>query len=316
MNSSNPLAYIQDRLLPQTEASLPLHDAGFVWGATVTDLCRTVKHQLYRFEDHLLRFHRSCRAARIFPPLAEEEMRRIALELVEHNAALLAPQQDLALVMIATPGPIGYYAGEETGAGDAEPTFIMHTFPLPFGRYRRLFQEGARLAIPSVRHVPSVCIDPRIKQRSRMHWWLAEQEAKQIDAKASALLLDYDGNVTETAAANFLLVQHGVVLSPPRGSILEGISMQVVRELCGNLGISWQERPLHVYDCVNADEAMIASTPFCLAGVSHINNQPLPWPGPLFKRILQAWSEEIGLDIQAQILGTASQLTHPTDRRQ
>ena len=47
--------------------------------------------------------------------------------------------------------------------------------PLPFARYRRFFEEGARLVIPSTRHVPAVCVDPRIKQRSRLHWWRADR---------------------------------------------------------------------------------------------------------------------------------------------
>jgi branched-chain amino acid aminotransferase len=301
---TTPLACWNGRLLPQTEIHLPLHDAGFVWGATVTDLCRTVRHRLYRWDDHIDRFRRSCRSTGIFPPLAQDELNRLAGELVAHNTKLLAPWQDLALVLLATPGPIGYYAGEDRGVGDAEPTFVMHTFPLPVARYRPLFEHGAHLAIPGTRHVPSACLDPRIKQRSRLHWWLAEQEARRIDPQASALLLDLDGHVTETAAANFLLVRKGKVLSPSRGTVLEGVSLQVVRGLCQKLGVAYRERALTVYDCLNADEAMITSTPICLAGVSQINRTPLPWPGAVFRRLLEAWSEEIGLDIQKQVEGT------------
>ena len=39
---TEPLASLNGRLLPQSEAHLALNDAGFVFGATVTDLCRTV----------------------------------------------------------------------------------------------------------------------------------------------------------------------------------------------------------------------------------------------------------------------------------
>src|SRR5207302_1251856 len=101
----------------------------------------------------------------------------------------------------------------------------------------RLVRDGARLLVPSVRHVPAASIDPRIKQRSRLHWWLAEQEVHQVDPLASALLLDDQGHVTETAAANFLLVRRGEVLSPPRSSVLSGVSLQVTQELCRQLGV-------------------------------------------------------------------------------
>ncbi len=302
---SEPLAYLDGRLVPQHETRLPLHDAGFVMGATVTDLCRTVRHQLYRWPDHLARFRRSCRSARIDLPLAAEEIERRAEELVAHNARLLAPEQDLALVLLATPGPIGYYAGLPGGPGDAPPTFAMHTFPLPLARYRRFFEEGVRLVIPATRQVPAVCVDSRLKQRSRMHWWLAEQEAHRIDPLASALLLDLDGFVTETAAANFLLVRGGTVLTPPRQAVLEGVSLRVVEELCAGLGIHFAERPLRPHDCLNADEAMVCSTPYCLAGVSRMDGAPLPWPGPVFRRLLEAWGRQLGLDIAGQIRDAA-----------
>jgi branched-subunit amino acid aminotransferase/4-amino-4-deoxychorismate lyase len=300
---SEPLAYLDGQLLPQRDLRLPLHDAGFVLGATVTDLCRTVRRRLYRWPEHFARFRRSCRSARVYPPQPLDEIERRAHELAEHNARLLAPGQELALVLLATPGPVGYYGGLPGGAGEAPPTFALHTFPLPFERYRRLFEEGARLAIPSTRHVPAVCIDPRIKQRSRLHWWLAEQEVRRTDPGAAALLLDLDGHVTETAAANFLLVRDGVVLTPPRHAVLEGVSLRVVEGLCAGLGIAFAERPLAVHDCLNADEAMLCSTPYCLAGVSRINGVPLAWPGAVFRRLLAEWGRQIDLDIRGQILG-------------
>jgi branched-subunit amino acid aminotransferase/4-amino-4-deoxychorismate lyase len=296
-----PLAYLNGCRLPQAEAHLAWHDAGFVLGATVTDLCRTVRHRLYRWEDHLARFRHSCRAASLVPPLGEDELTRIAQELVVHNTALLQPHEDLALVVFITPGPIGYYGGGAGGAGDAEPTFGMHTFPLPLQRYRRLFAEGAHLVTPATRQVPASCVDPRIKQRSRMHWWLADREVHAQYPGATALLLDEHGNLTETAAANVLVVKAGTVLSPPRDTILGGISLLVVEELCGELSLPFVERPLTVEDTHTADEMMLTSTPYCLAGVSRFNGRPLPWPGALWQRLLAAWSERLGLDVRRQI---------------
>jgi branched-subunit amino acid aminotransferase/4-amino-4-deoxychorismate lyase len=142
MHPSVPLAYLNGRFLAQSEAHLALHDAGFVLGATVTDLVRTFRHCLFRLRDHLRRFRQSCEMAQIPQPRTEQELTRLAGEVVEHNAALLGPDDDLALVMFATPGPVGYYLGEPGGAGDAAPTFGMHTFPLPFARYVRLVREG------------------------------------------------------------------------------------------------------------------------------------------------------------------------------
>jgi branched-subunit amino acid aminotransferase/4-amino-4-deoxychorismate lyase len=62
-----------------------------------------------------------------------------------------------------------------------------------------------------------------------------------------------------------------MVLSPTTRNILPGISRQTVIELCGELNIPFGERDLQIYDAINADEAFLASTPYCLAPVSRIN---------------------------------------------
>jgi len=249
----------------------------------------------------LARFCRSCRAAHIQPSVAEDAITTLAHQLVAHNANLLRPDGDLALVLFATPGPIGYYAGLEGGAGDATPTFGMHTFPLPLARYRRFFREGAHLAVPPTPQVPAVCVDPRIKQRSRLHWWLANREVHAADPDASAVLVNEHGHLTETAAANLLIVRGGAVHSPPPATILPGVSLLTIEELCRDLGMQFVQRPLTVQDAHTADEMMLTSTAWCVCGVSRFNGLPVPWPGPMFQRLLAAWSQRIGLDIRRQI---------------
>ena len=116
------------------------------------------------------------------------------------------------------------------------------------------------------------------------------------------MLLDERGFVTETAAANFLIVRDGTVVSPPRTSILGGVSLLVVEELCRDLGVPFVERPLTLDECLGADEAWLASSPYCLAGVREIDGAALPWPGKLLQSFLSAWGERVGVDIRRQIL--------------
>jgi branched-subunit amino acid aminotransferase/4-amino-4-deoxychorismate lyase len=304
MTVDNPsmLAYLNGRFLSQEEAQLPLHDAGFVFGATVTDLCRTFGHRLFRLPDHVVRLRQSCQLARIHQPIPDDEIIHLAEELTAKNVAFLAHNQDLALVMFATPGSIEHYTGKQVRSGDETPTFGMHTFPLPTWRYAPLFREGAHLIVPSTRQVSQESVNPHIKHRSRLHWWIAGQEAREMEEGAWALLLDTDGFVTETAAANFLVVKDGTIHSPPRTSILGGISLLTVEEICQEKGIPFQEGPLTLEDCLKADEALLTGTSFCIAGISQLNGARIPWPGKVFERLLAAWNRRVGLDIQAQIL--------------
>ncbi len=295
--------YLNDQWVPRAAACLSLNDAGFVLGATVTDLCRTFRRALYRWNDHLRRFRTSCALAQIDPGMDDETITRLVHELLRRNAT--SPSEELCLVVFATPGPIGYYLGEPGGAGDAPPTFGMHTFPLPAARYRKLIEHGADLITPTIRQLPAASVDPRIKQRSRLHWWLAEREVQASHPGAQALLLDEKGNVTETAAANFLIVKNGVILSPPAGTVLDGVSLRVVRELCGRLGTPFEERPLTLGDCLAAEEAILTSTPYCLAAVRSLNGYVYSFPGRIFQQLRDAWSVELSVDIHAPFRGAS-----------
>ena len=301
-----PVVYLRGVFKPAAEAYVSIYDFGIVLGATVTDLLRTFRHQPYRLDDYVCRFYESCKYARITPPLKAEETKAVTRELIRQNASLLPPDGDLAVVYFITPGENLIYAGSAAPGTALRPTFCVHSFPLPFELFRDFFTKGLHLVTPSTRHVPPQCVDPKIKNRSRLHWWLAEQEARLADPAALPWLLDLDGNLTETGGSNVLIVKNGVVLSPPPRNILRGVSRQVVIELCGRLGIHFQERDLQVHDALTADEVFVTTTPYCMAPVVRVNGIPVgagQVRGPIFEQILDAWSKEVGLDIRAQVLG-------------
>jgi branched-chain amino acid aminotransferase len=184
-----------------------------------------------------------------------------------------------------------------------KPTVCIHSFAMPFQLWAGLMRDGAHVVTPNTRHVPPQCIDPKMKYRSRLHYYLADQEARLVDPQAIALLLDLDGNLTETGGANVLLVRGGTVYSPTTRNILEGVSRDTVIRLCARLQIPFVEKDLQVHDLVNADEALLTTSPYCVAPVTRANGLPIGTgqPGPVFRRLLTTWSEEVGLDILQQI---------------
>ena len=270
-----PIALLNGQILPQSQATLGLNDAGFVFGATVTDLCRTFRLTLYGWPQHLARFHRSSEAAYIPIPYSDEQITAWANRCF--GRAQNAAGGELILVLLRDARTDRLLPSGKPGeaAGDQPPTFGMHTFPLPFAALSRASSNTERrLVVPWMRHVPPACVDARIKQvASRIHWWLADREARRIQGDAQALLFDSARQLTETAAANFLIVREGVVISPPREVILGGISLGFVEELCRRLQIAMEFGQIVLDDALNADEAMLASTPYCLAGV-HSIQQP------------------------------------------
>lgn len=304
MANQEPMVFLKNRFVPASQASIAIYDAGIVLGATVTDMARTFHHRPFRLKDHIDRFYRSARYTRISPPFDQSRMEKVSLELLQANSGLLTKEQELAIVFFMTAGELASYAGLAGSSQEMNPTLCIHSFPVPFESYSHFFTKGAHVITPSIRHYPPQCVDSKIKHRSRMQWWLADQETHQVDPEGITLLLDLDGNVTETGGSNFAIVQQGRVVSPPTRNTLPGVSLLTVTELCKELNIPFEQKDFQVYDVINAQEALLFTTPYCIAPVTRINGLTIgdgEVGGPVFQRLISAWSKRVSLDIAAQV---------------
>ena len=293
-----PLAYLKGEFVPASRCVLPVFDLGIVMGAAVTDFLRTFHQQPYRMENHVRRFYRSCRYARIEPPVDMQQTIAISEKLLAENGQL-APGEELGLVYYMTAGENTVYAGAAGLPGKLKPTYVQHTFPLRSDLWRDVFLNGAHCVTPAPRHWPPQCISSKIKNRNRLHMWIGEQEVHQLDPTAVPLYLDIDGNITETGGSNFVIYRDGQVVSPRRNNILWGISLTVLAEILADMGVPFVEEDLQTYDVVNADEAWMPTTPYCLGPVVRFNGLPIGdgKPGPMWRQVLDRWSEIVGKDI-------------------
>jgi branched-subunit amino acid aminotransferase/4-amino-4-deoxychorismate lyase len=289
--------------IPVAQACVPVYDAGFVLGATVTDQVRTFHHKPFRLGEHLDRLLHSLDAAGINIGLSKCELGEIAHKLLSQHARVIHDEDELGLVFFATPGEYRTYAPTDALVRTT-PTICAHTFLLPFELWAERIQNGVHLVTPSVRQVPPQCVDPAIKCRSRMHFYLADLQARQVDPAATALLLDMNGYITETSTANFLMVERGTIVSPKCTNTLAGVSRATAIELAGELNIPVAECDISVEAAMRADEAFLASTPYCLMPISRINGVLIAGgnQGPVYQKLMRAWSNLVGLDIARQLL--------------
>src|SRR5262245_45944653 len=129
---NEPLVYLNGKLVPASQASLKIYDSGIVLGATVTEMTRTFRHRLFRLVDLLARQFRSLKYTRMNIGVTLTELNRVSLELIESNARLIGPQDELGLIHFVTAGEHPVYAGSAAHRGPSTPTVCVHTFPLPF----------------------------------------------------------------------------------------------------------------------------------------------------------------------------------------
>lgn len=133
---------------------------------------------------------------------------------------------------------------------------------------------------------------------------MANIEVSKVEGDNNwALLIDPDGFIAEGTGDNFFMVKDGVVITPEGRNILRGISRDYVIEIAKELNIPAIEKNIEPYDVYTADEAFLTGTPFCILPTTQLNGQDIGdgKMGEITRRLLKKWSENVGLDIEAQI---------------
>lgn len=302
----SPVAWVNGVLRPFESTGLPLWDLGVVAGASITEMARTYRHRPFRIDQHIQRLVQSCSALGFPQPWNAAQLETAVAEVLERNIPHCAPEADLGIVLFQTAGANATYLGGEASVGGST---VVHTFPLPFSLWKTSFRNGVRLQIPPIRQIPDDCLPVQHKIRNRLHWWLADQEAAQLEPGAKALLLDRNGHVTETSTSCFFIVQAGRVLTAAEG-VLNSMSRRIVAELCGELGIPFEFTSISLSMLEEAQEWFLSSTPVGLLPVATINGErpagskatnSIHAGGPVFSKILTAWSKLVAVDLEKQI---------------
>jgi branched-subunit amino acid aminotransferase/4-amino-4-deoxychorismate lyase len=287
-------AYLNGKWIDARELSIPVSDLGFTLGATIVERLRTFASKPFRVEQHLERLRHSLRIVHWNAAELTSEVASALDEFIQRNALLLAPGDDWTITVFITPG-------ESSGA--AHPTVCVHGGPLPFDAWAHRFDAGVAICITDIRQIPANCWPPELKCRSRMHYYLADQEADRKCPGARAVLLDQRGFVGEASTANIVaFFEDRGLVTPKLEGVLPGISQQMLFELAEELGISHAEADITPDELGAAEEAFITSTSICIQPVVEQNGQPIGSgePGPIFRQLLAAWSDAVGVDIVAQ----------------
>jgi len=291
--------YLNGEYVAEKDAKVSVLDRGFRWGDAVYDATRTFEGRLFKLHEHVERFFRSLRYALIDPRLDKAAVAAICEEVVRRDEpARRGGDGDYLLTMQASRGMMGgIYA-----PGTAAPTVTVYCMPLNFATHARNYRQGASVFVAATRRTPPESVSPRAKVSNKMNHFQAEFEAKAADPDAFALMLDTDGNIAESSGSDFLFVSDGVLRIPQRRTHLTGVSLLTAVELAEKLGLETDEGAFTMFDLYQAEEAMLTASTYCLLPVVKVNGLALGAgaPGPVVGKLLQAWSQLVGVDIVEQ----------------
>jgi branched-chain amino acid aminotransferase len=286
--------YLNDKLIPEKKAKISIWDRGFTLGDAVYDTIRTFNHKLFKVNAHLDRLYSSLRYVYIDLGITQSELEEILNRTLEANLPAIKAGDDMSLIVRVTRGVPG-----------AGATKLVTCKPIDFGRFASFYNEGLELVTPTVRAVSPDTLDPRVKTQSRIVSVLAEIQAGAARQGAWPLFCNSRGIITESARANFMIVQGGQVLTPKGGRVLAGVTAATTVKLAEKLGYQVVERDLTPYDVLQADEAFVTASSICVLPVKNLNGIPINGgiiPGPITNALMGAWQELSGVDFVKQAL--------------
>ena len=318
MSASGRLVYFNGDLVPETEAKISIYDSSLMFGDMVFEMTRSFNGKQFKLKEHIERLYVGISILRIPINISKEEMEKACYETIEANKPFFSDTDEHRLLIDVSRGLLGIY--EDIKGLRKGPNVIIADFPLKWtvSSMGHLFDIGINAVITSQRAIPASLMDPKIKNRSRIFYLMANIEASQFEGDNNwALLLDTDGFISEGTGDNFFIIKNGVIYTPEGRNILRGISRQyIIDELGPELDIKVIEKNIEPYDVYTADEAFMTGTPFCMLPVTSLNGINIGdgKVGEIFKKILNKWSLNVNVDIQKQIKSwkSDSEVSSPT----
>jgi len=305
------LVYLNGKFVPEIEANISIFDSALMFGDMVFEMTRSFNGKQFMLRDHLERMYRGIKELQIPIKQSIDEMEQLVYKTMEVNQPAFKDSDEHRIMINVSRGPLSMY--KMVFDGKTEPTVVIADFPVKWtvATLAHLYDEGIHAITPSQRAIPAHLLEAKIKNRSRIHYMMANLQVALVgDPRAFALLLDPDGFITEGTGANFFIVQDGKLMTPEGRNILRGTRRAYILGLAERLGIPAEERNIELYDAYHADEAFYTSTGFCMLPCTKINELDIGngRPGEMFQRLIDEFSEDVGVDIIAQTKAFAAEV--------
>jgi D-alanine transaminase len=272
------IVFFNGEFKPKEDVRISPDDRGFLLADGTYEVIRIYQGRPFRLEDHMDRFANSLEQIRL-DGVDLTTIEGTAGELIRRNG-LENGESSLYIQITRGVGP-RRHPFPERGTPPTVYACVSVVVP-PADKWR----TGVKaILVPDTRwsrcDIKSISLLPNV---------LASQQAKEQDADEA--LFVRNGMVTEGTHTNVCAVFDGKVWTHPAGiAILDGITREVVKEICAELGVPFIERPVSDTRFLEADEVFLLGTTTEIMPVVRVDSTDVSSgiPGPLTRRIQDAF---------------------------
>lgn len=256
---------INGQLVHRDEAGISPFDSLVQGGDGVWEGLRLYNGRIFRLIEHLDRLRSSALALAFTEiPSHEEIIDEIKKTLAANNMT------DGVHIRLTLSRGVKVTSGMDPRLNQAGPTLIvLAEFKSPV-----YDKTGIRLITSAMRRSDPDVLDPNIHHNNLLNSILAKIQANAAGVD-DALMLDSRGFVAETNATHIFLVQNGTVLTSRTNACPEGITREVILELCRADNIPHEVRDISTTEVYRSNEMFCTGTMGELAIVSEVDGRTI-----------------------------------------
>ena len=278
-------AWLNGRLLPESEAVLPVLDRAVLYGDSLFETVPIRHGRPFQWQAHLDRLDAGAALTGIVPGLSHAQWTEALAALLTANHALHG-----AVRLTVTRG-VGRRGYSPRGADSPNRILTWHPAEPVEGLHPGWHLRTSRFRL--------ACGDPLApaKHGSRLLQVVARAEAEAAGAD-EALLLDTNGCIAEATSGNLFWIDADAVHTPPPDApALPGITAACLRPLLAARGLNLRETRAPIDALRQSRGAFLTLSTLGIIPILSLDGQPLPIPnliGQLAEDLL-CWMDQDGL---------------------
>lgn len=251
--------YLNGEIVNPEDAKISVFDRGFIFGDGIYEVMVQIDGKFFYEEAHLNRLQEGL--SKINIKFNANELSPAIEQLL--SATELTGKDCLLYIQITR----GVAPRQHSYPDNIKPTVMMYAVPK---------------ILPDINKVNAKVISRNdfrwsrcdIKMTSLLGNVMLNEEAMQHECFET--ILHRDGFFTEASHCNVFFVKDGIVFTHPANElILDGITRQIIFELCESLQIEIRETPISIKDFDGIDEAFLTGTSTQIAAIQKIDNHIL-----------------------------------------
>ncbi len=280
MNNDSKV-WLNGKLIPWREATVPLLSHGFSRGSAIFDVFGIHEGPdglfAFRMDEHLKRLMRSAELLGMEIAYSTEEIIDAVTETVRANAIgrglvkILAYWGEEAIIKLVLESKLDVAI---FAVPDSEELGMDNTNPISacLSKWRKIHPETVPVAAKSCSNY--------------LNGYLARKDANSRGFDVG-LMVGTDGFLAEGSIESVFLIKDGVLKTPPLGRVLSSITRKSILQAAAMNGIPTSEDSILPGELFTADEIFTSHSGVKVSPVARLEDRNLQAPGPITKQVME-----------------------------